>query len=193
MGKYPFNALSAHNKTLLYFFITDFVGRKAMDINMKGNSMLNIKKRPDAFAIIKGSRDYPDIYGVAYFYQTWAGVFVSIQLEGLPMSDDVCHKPIFAAHIHSGAACTGNETDPFADAMMHYNPDNCPHPYHAGDMPPIFGADGLGFSAFLTTRFLVGQIIGKTVIIHANLDDFTTQPSGNSGKKIACGVITAMN
>ncbi|MCM1297006.1 MAG: superoxide dismutase family protein [Muribaculaceae bacterium] len=41
----------------------------------------------------------------------------------------------------------------------------------------------------ITNRFSVGEIIGKTVIIHDRLDDFTTQTSGNSGTKIACGVI----
>ena len=38
-------------------------------------------------------------------------------------------------------------------------------------------------------RFTVEEIVGKTVIIHSNADDFTTQPSGNSGEKIACGII----
>ncbi len=156
------------------------------------NSMLNIKKRPYAFAKIKGSNENPHIDGIVYFYKSQAGVIVSIQLRGLPVSDDACKKPIFAVHIHSGGSCTGNNTDPFADAMTHYNPDNCEHPYHAGDLPPIFGADGLGFSAFLTDRFSAEEIIGKTIIIHSAPDDFTTQPSGNSGTKIACGVISSV-
>ena len=41
----------------------------------------------------------------------------------------------------------------------------------------------------LTGRFHVGEVIGKTVILHADPDDFHTQPSGNAGAKIACGVI----
>ena len=41
----------------------------------------------------------------------------------------------------------------------------------------------------LTDRFNVDEIIGKTVVIHLMLEDFKTQPSGNSGEKIACGVI----
>lgn len=157
---------------------------------MFNNSMLNIKKRPYAFAKIKGSNDHPHINGTAYFYKIQAGVLASIQLNGLPASDDICKKPIFAVHIHSGGSCTGNSTDPFADAMTHYNPNNCNHPYHAGDLPPIFGVNGLGFSAFLTNRFSIEEIIGKTLIIHLAPDDFTTQPSGNSGVKIACGVIS---
>ncbi len=154
--------------------------------------MLNIKKRPYAFAIIKGNDEYPRINGIVFFYKVQAGVLISIQLKGLPMSDDICKKTIFAVHIHSGNSCTGNSTDPFADAMTHYNPDNCPHPYHAGDLPPIFGANGFGVSVFLTNRFSTEEIIGKTVIIHSAPDDFTTQPSGNSGTKIGCGVISSV-
>lgn len=73
--------------------------------------------------------------------------------------------------------------------MSHYDPEGCEHPYHSGDLPPLFGNDGLALSIFLTNRFSVGEIIGKTVLIHERPDDFTTQPSGNSGMKIACGVI----
>ena len=156
------------------------------------DSILNIKKHPYAFARIKGNKEHPGIDGFAFFYKVQAGVLVSIQIKGLPISDDVCKSPIFAVHIHSGDSCTGNSTDPFANAMMHYNPDDCPHPFHAGDLPPILGIHGLGFSAFLTNRFSAEEIIGKTIIIHSAPDDFTTQPSGNSGIKIGCGVITAM-
>ncbi len=159
---------------------------------MFNNSILNIKKRPYAFAKIKGSNDYPQINGTVYFYKVQAGILVCMQLNGLPVSDKICKKPIFAVHIHSGDSCTGNDTDPFANAKTHYNPNGCSHPYHAGDMPPIFGANGFGFSAFLTNRFSAQEIIGKTVIIHSAPDDFTTQPSGNSGIKIACGVILSV-
>lgn len=156
------------------------------------NSILNIKTKPFAFAKIDGSNDYPHIKGTAFFYKVQPGILVVIQLKGLPLSDDICKQPIFAVHIHSGGSCTGNTGDPFADAMTHYNPNNCDHPYHAGDLPPIFGVNGLAFSASLTNRFSSKEIIGKTIIIHSAPDDFTTQPSGNSGIKIACGVITSV-
>ena len=76
--------------------------------------------------------------------------------------------------------------------MHAYYIQSCNHPYHAGDLPPLFSANGLGFSAFLTNRFVAEEIKGKTIIIHSNPDDFTTQPSGNSGIKIACGVISSL-
>lgn len=153
------------------------------------NFLSIIRQNPQALAKIQGSGDHPDIRGDVRFYQTRAGVIIMTQVTGLPVNSNPCKSPIFAFHIHSGESCTGNETDYFADAMTHYNPLGCPHPYHAGDMPPLFGANGFAFSIFLTDRFLLSEIIGKTVIIHSSVDDFTSQPAGNSGTKIACGVI----
>lgn len=149
-----------------------------------------INRRADAVAFIDGSEKHKNIHGRVLFYETSGGVIVRTEITGLPSGEGACDKPIFAYHIHSGGRCSGNENDPFADAGMHYNPNECPHPYHAGDMPPLFGANGNAFSVFLTDRFKVTDVIGKTVIVHALPDDFTTQPSGNSGEKIACGVIT---
>ncbi len=148
-------------------------------------------RRADAAAFISGSEKYPDIQGRALFYQSRYGVLIRTEVINLPKRTGSCDSPIFAFHIHSGGRCTGNAEDPFADAGTHYNPKDCAHPYHAGDLPPLFGADGRAFSVCLTDRFTVREIIGKTVIIHLSPDDFTTQPSGNAGEKIACGLITA--
>ena len=144
---------------------------------------------PDAVATVHGSSEYPGISGSVKFYQTAKGVITLAEIFGLPVSEEKCGNDIFAFHIHSGATCTGNTEDEFADAGTHYNPTDCPHPYHAGDMPPLFSADGMAFLAFLSDRFTADEIIGKTVIIHDKPDDFTTQPSGNAGNKIACGKI----
>lgn len=145
--------------------------------------------RPDAKAAIKGSSAYPEVIGTANFYQTKDGVLLSVEVMGLPTSDNLCAGGVFGFHIHEGEACTGNAEDPFAHAKGHYNPHNCQHPHHAGDLPPLFETKGRAFMVFLTGRFTVRDIIGRTMIIHAAPDDFTTQPSGNSGKKIACGKI----
>lgn len=147
---------------------------------------------PQAAAPMAGSKDYPDIAGMVWFYQTNRGVLVCAQLSGLPHSDDPCGGRVFGFHIHSGGSCTGDMGDPFAHAMSHYNPHGCEHPYHAGDLPPLFGNGGTALALFLTGRFTVEEVIGKTVIVHDRPDDFTTQPSGSSGTKIACGVIQKM-
>lgn len=145
--------------------------------------------RPQAAATIAGSKDYPGISGSVRLYQASEGVIVLARISGLPRSDSPCRERIFGFHIHEGGDCGGNMDDPLADAMAHYNPNGCEHPYHAGDLPPLFGNNGLALSLFLTNRFSIDEVIGRTVILHDHPDDFTTQPSGNSGTKIACGVI----
>lgn len=157
--------------------------------NQFSNYMRVLQRSPSAVAKIIGSPDYSDICGRVFFYQTNSGVLVASQVSGLPSSEANCGGRIFAFHIHSGCSCTGNQTDPFADAGTHYNPDSCRHPDHAGDLLPLWGNGGDAFYVFLTDRFYVNDILGKTVIIHSNPDDFTTQPAGNAGQKIACGVI----
>lgn len=149
-----------------------------------------LRGTPRAIALFRGSQDYPNIRGTVRFYQTRHGVLVAAEVRGLPTQQGACSAPVFGFHIHSGGSCTGNENDPFANALTHYNPSDCPHPHHSGDLPPLFGNHGYAVQIALTDRFRVSEVIGKTIIIHANPDDFTTQPSGNSGVKIACGVIT---
>lgn len=144
---------------------------------------------PSAVAVIDGGSSYPEINGTVRFYEVTKGVIVVADLCGLPTTEDKCKSPVFGFHIHEGSSCIGNENDEFANTGAHYDPHMCLHPYHAGDMAPLFGADGVAFLAFLTDRFTVEEIIGKTVVIHEHPDDFMTQPSGNSGKKIACGTI----
>lgn len=147
------------------------------------------QRRADAKACIKGSCRYPDITGVMKLYQLCGCVMVMVEVEGLPTGQKPCGGTIFAFHIHDGRECSGDREDCFADAGGHYDPHGCPHPYHAGDMPPLFGACGRAFLAFVTDRFRVNEVLGRAVIIHGMDDDFHTQPSGNSGEKIACGII----
>lgn len=146
-------------------------------------------QKPKAVAGVRCSEKYPLIYGDVWFYQLSDGVMVVANVIGLPSGNNKCDSPIFAFHIHGGESCTGNSEDPFANAGMHYNPNNCEHPYHAGDLPPLFSANGYAFSAVFTDRFTIDEIIGKTAIIHSHVDDFTSQPSGMAGTKIACGKI----
>lgn len=149
-----------------------------------------LNRRADAFARIRGSDDYPEIQGIVRFYQTNRGVIVSANVSGLPTDGSKpCEERVFGFHVHMGESCTGNEKDPFSDTLSHYNPHNCLHPMHAGDLPPLFENDGRAFMTFLTNRFSVKEIIGRTVVVHAMPDDFRTQPSGDSGMKIACGVV----
>ena len=161
-----------------------------MDRNIRNYAAMLVQS-PYASAELKGSAVYPNIHGTVRFYQTRNGVLIAADVSGLPNSHDICKYPVFGFHIHDGGQCEGDMQDPFSGAMAHYNSADCKHPFHAGDLPPLFGNHGYAFSVFLTERFLLSKVIGKTVIIHGNPDDFTTQPSGNAREKLACGVITA--
>ena len=133
-----------------------------------------LNRPPQAWADLRGDVLHPDIYGIALFHQTPDGVIVAVDVSGLPSAQ---------------GACSGSATDPFSAAGSHFNPTGCPHPFHAGDLPPLLGCDGDALSVFLTNRFRVDEVVGRTVIIHDQPDDFTTQPAGNAGSRIACGVI----
>ena len=143
----------------------------------------------NAKADINGGSSFPNIKGQVYFKETKDGVIVTAQIYGLPISKNNCRSRFFGFHIHEGNSCTGNADDEFANVKMHYNPTNCPHPLHVGDLPPLLENNGYAYMSVLINKFKISDIIGKTVIIHDMPDDFTTQPSGNSAKKIACGVI----
>ena len=143
----------------------------------------------DAKADIKGGRNYPGIRGVVYFKETPNHVLVTTKIDGLPQSYDKCTGRFFGFHIHEGNSCSGNAEDEFTNVGSHFNPTNCPHPFHVGDLPPLIESDGSAYMSVMIGKFRLRDIIGKAVIIHDMPDDFTSQPSGNAGKKIACGVI----
>lgn len=147
--------------------------------------------KPYAAAYIRGSETYPDVAGRILFFPAGdRGILVVSNVRGLPVSEDPCAHGIFAMHIHENGVCQADSENAFSTAGGHYNPDGCPHPEHAGDLPPLFAtARGKAFGAVLTDRFGLAEIIGKSVIIHRNPDDFMTQPTGNAGERIACGTI----
>lgn len=135
-----------------------------------------------AVAQIRGGDAMPGIQGTVRFYQRRDGTLVVADILGLPKSQ----TGFFAFHIHEGADCGGQG---FQDTGSHFNTTNAPHPNHAGDLPPLLADHGRAHMEVLTGRFSVQQVIGRTVIIHSDPDDFHTQPAGNAGAKIACGVI----
>ncbi len=144
------------------------------------------RKTPAATAQIRGSEKYSTINGRADFYDTYGGTIVVVEVQGIP---EEAGSGFHGFHIHQGGSCTGNEEDAFADTGMHYNPQEQPHPEHAGDLPPLLANKGTAWMAVYTDRFYPEDVIGKTAVIHSKPDDFRTQPSGDSGEKIACGEI----
>lgn len=100
-------------------------------------------------------------------------------------------------HVHANGSCASPD---FSSAGGHFNPGGQPHgpqdgARHAGDMPNLQAdAQGKVDQKFvLKGAKLQGDagLLGRAVIVHADPDDFKTQPTGNSGARIACGVIAA--
>ena len=133
------------------------------------------------------------VLGTASFTQISAGVRIVLEVRGLPPGAK-------AVHIHEAGRCEGPA---FATAGSHFNPDKRQHGLlnpqgpHAGDLPNItIDADGSGRLETTTDRVTLGggptslfDGDGLALVVHGSPDDFKTDPTGNSGARIACGVI----
>jgi Cu-Zn family superoxide dismutase len=147
-----------------------------------------------AFARIKGGPLAKDLRGFVVFTDVPFGTEVYVEVTGLPpyQPGTADRQPIgpHGFHIHEQGVCeVGNPENPFQAAGEHWNPTNQPHGNHAGDFPVLFSNNGYARMNFFTNRFRAADVIGKSVIIHQNPDDYRTQPAGNAGKRLACGVI----
>jgi Cu-Zn family superoxide dismutase len=134
--------------------------------------------------------------GRAVLTPSGAGVQIVVDVQGLPPGPK-------GVHIHETGTCT---PPAFTSAGGHFNPDGRQHGSenpqgsHAGDLPNlVVGADGSGRLTVTTDRLSLtsGRVSvfdadGNALIIHAGPDDLKTDPTGNSGGRIACGVITAV-
>jgi Cu-Zn family superoxide dismutase len=143
-------------------------------------------------AVLKGT-DNKDI-GKAELTQTPAGVLIKLSVKGLPPGEH-------AFHIHAAGKC---EPPSFETAGGHFNPGVHKHGMmsgqgHAGDMPNIY----IPQSGALTIELVNDKVTldkgkpnslfhpgGTSLVIHAQKDDYKSDPAGNAGKRIACGVIT---
>lgn len=134
-----------------------------------------------------------DKIGTATFVPSAGGVRVDVNVSQLPPGTH-------AIHIHAVGKCEGPE---FKTAGGHFNPANKKHGRdnpagpHNGDLPNIeVGPDGKATTSLLDTNVTLSegpnslfQDGGTSIVIHAMQDDYKTDPSGNSGARIACGVI----
>ncbi len=123
-------------------------------------------------------------------------VHVEVQTIGLPTGPH-------GIHFHAVGSCESTSAGAFAAAGAHYNPlgrqhglDNPAGP-HGGDAPNLtVNADGTGHASFTTDRISLTDgstslfdADGSSIVIHAAADDQISQPAGNSGARIACGVV----
>jgi superoxide dismutase, Cu-Zn family len=126
--------------------------------------------------------------------ETKDGAVMTVNVKGLPQG-------LHAVHVHSVGKCEGPA---FTSAGPHFNPMNKNHGLknaagpHAGDLPDMYvEKNGTGRYEVLIDSMTLGagqtsvfDADGSTVIVHVTADDNVTDPAGNSGDRIACGVIT---
>lgn len=131
--------------------------------------------------------------GAAAFTEVSGGVRVVLEVHDLPPGEH-------AVHVHAVGKC---EPPQFLSAGGHFNPTDKEHGMlnpegpHAGDLPNVtVGANGTGRLESFTDRLTLSdgptsvfEGDGSALVIHADPDDFKTDPAGNSGARIACGVI----
>ena len=115
------------------------------------------------------------------------GVRIALRASGLKPGDH-------GLHIHAVGVC---EPPAFTSAGGHFNPQTKKHGHknpegaHAGDLPNLtVGADGTGSIETPAAGVALKDVAGLALVIHADPDDETTDPTGNSGARVACGVIT---
>lgn len=162
-----------------------------MQQSAPGNTFLESLQyyQPQAYTWVSGNAENPDLNGLIQFYDTaYGGTIIQAEIYGLPYENLLKPTGFYAMHIYEHGDCSGS----FENAGMHFNPSGSAHPDHAGDFVPLFGNHGYAWVTFYDERLTIDEIIGRSLIIHANRDDFTTQPFGDSGKKIGCGVIIGL-
>jgi Cu-Zn family superoxide dismutase len=134
------------------------------------------------------------VVGSARFTEVTGGVRILLEAKGLAPGPK-------GVHVHAGGTCTPPD---FTSAGGHFNPDGKQHGLenpdgpHAGDLPNItIGPDGGGRLESMNERITLApgptsvfDADGSALVVHANPDDFRTDPAGNAGPRLACGVIT---
>jgi superoxide dismutase, Cu-Zn family len=131
-------------------------------------------------------------FGEATFEQVGSKVRIAVFVQGLKPGQE------HGLHIHEVGDC-GNQAK---NAKGHFNPFDKPHgaptssERHAGDLPSL-SANEQGRAKvqtdvdLITLRSGPGNIVGRSLMVHGGPDDFRSQPAGDSGERIACGVIRA--
>jgi Cu-Zn family superoxide dismutase len=154
-------------------------------------------KKPKNEVVVPLKTSTGEDAGTATFQQAKSQLIIKVSLKNLPVGEH-------AVHIHAKALC---EAPDFKTAAGHFNPENKQHGiqnpmgHHAGDLPQnvtigeghvgeaTFKVDYLSLDAASPNSIIANG--GTAIVVHEKPDDMKTDPTGNAGNRIACGVITA--
>jgi len=163
-----------------------------------------LKTHPVAIAGATISDSAGRTIGTARLWQEAAGlVHVDVDVTCTGVSCTPLAPGDHGIHFHSVGSCVSASSPVFSSAGGHFNPLGKQHGLsnpagpHAGDAPNlVIASDGRGHASFTTDRISlttgatdVFDADGTAVVIHAGPDDQTSQPAGNSGARVACGVL----
>lgn len=158
------------------------------------------KGAASALAVLAAAPGGPKVEGTVLFYARGGGeVQVVADISGLD-------KPgLYALHVHAKGECATDPAgkQPFASAGGDFNPTGAAHAcpdaakHHAGDLGNVeVKADGTGHLELTTGALALtgaGSVVDKAVILHARTDDCASQPDGNAGAPLACGVAESVD
>lgn len=186
--KARFNSISIMTTILLLACIqTIFVGCDMLNTT----ALISDVATKEATAVISSSND-SGLSGTAVFKQKGKQVTLTVEIEGTTPG-------LHAVHIHEYGDCSAPDG---TSAGGHWNPTNVAHgkwgvgEFHLGDIGNMtVEDDGTGSIELTTDLWEIGtgsdiDVVGKSIIVHADADDFVSQPSGAAGARIGCGVIT---
>ncbi len=167
-------------------------GAKAAPMGMMGGRMGGgMMKGRMAVASLTPTQSN-NVRGLIVFHEMDGHLMVHAKISGLKPSGE------HGFHVHETGSCASADG---TSAGGHFNPDGKPHgpptaAHHAGDLPALKAdANGVADQKFMlmgpTVAAGPASVVGRSVIVHALPDDYTTQPTGNSGARLGCGVIAA--
>ena len=144
---------------------------------------------PQVTAMIE-SRSGSTVTGTATFTQAGGAVHIVVDVNNAP-------EGVHAVHLHEKGDCSAPDA---TSAGGHFNPTHMAHgapeaaQHHAGDFGNMtVGADGHGHLELDSTMLTVApgemSVVGHAIVVHGKADDMTTQPTGNAGGRIGCGVV----
>lgn len=164
-----------------------------VDRNMSMND--STEEYDQAHAEISGTKSDTTVTGTAHFERRGDVIAMTLSLHVPSKANSTV-----AVHFHEHGDCSNNGED----AHGHWNPTGEDHgewnkgAYHSGDIGNVkLDRDGKATINIESNRWTIGgdsntNILSKAIIVHSGVDDYKTQPTGNSGARIGCGVVNRM-